>query len=201
MPSTDTDTASEPLSLHSRFQQRLLRRYAADLPLLAPGVPDHASLGQACDALLARGHDLGAALRILRQLLMQRLITLDCDQGAPLADITGPVTALAELALDRACNAARAELDARHGAPLGPQGEPVQLWVIGMGKLGARELNVSSDIDLIYVYEQDGDTAGLPDGRGRFARCCAGPRPGSSARQSAPTRGPAPKSTLPAWPC
>jgi glutamate-ammonia-ligase adenylyltransferase len=36
-----------------------------------------------------------------------------------------------------------------------------------MGKLGARELNVSSDIDLIYVYEHDGDTAGLPDGRGR----------------------------------
>ncbi len=171
MPSTDTATAapSVPLSLHSRFQQRLLRRYAADLPLLAPGVPDHASLGQACDALLARGHDLGAALRILRQLLMQRLITLDCDQGAPLADITGPVTALAELALDRACNAARAELDARHGAPLSPQGQPVQLWVIGMGKLGARELNVSSDIDLIYVYEHDGETAGREDGRGKIS--------------------------------
>ena len=169
MPSTDTAASSEPLSLHSRFQQRLLRRYGAELALLAPGVPDHASLSQTCDALLARGHDLGAALRILRQVLMQRLITLDCDQGAPLADITLPVTALAELALDRACRAARAELDARHGAPQGPQGQPVQLWVIGMGKLGARELNVSSDIDLIYVYEHDGETAGLPDGRGRIS--------------------------------
>jgi len=45
----------------------------------------------------------------------------------------------------------------------------VQLWVIGMGKLGARELNVSSDIDLIYVYEHDGETAGLPDGRGKLS--------------------------------
>ena len=37
-----------------------------------------------------------------------------------------------------------------------------------MGKLGARELNVSSDIDLIYVYDQDGETAGDADGRGRI---------------------------------
>ncbi len=38
-----------------------------------------------------------------------------------------------------------------------------------MGKLGARELNVSSDIDLIYVYEHDGDTAGIAGGRGRIS--------------------------------
>ncbi|WP_312567056.1 bifunctional [glutamate--ammonia ligase]-adenylyl-L-tyrosine phosphorylase/[glutamate--ammonia-ligase] adenylyltransferase, partial [Diaphorobacter sp.] len=118
---------------------------------------------------LARGHDLGAALRILRQLVMERLITLDCDQAAPLSDITLAVTRLAELALDRACRHARAELDTRHGAPLGPQGQPVQLWIVGMGKLGARELNVSSDIDLIYVYEHEGETAGQPDGRGKLS--------------------------------
>ena len=69
-----------------------LRRYGAELALLAPSVPDHASLSQTCDALLARGHDLGAALRILRQLVMERLITLDCDQAAPLSDITLAVT-------------------------------------------------------------------------------------------------------------
>jgi glutamate-ammonia-ligase adenylyltransferase len=38
-----------------------------------------------------------------------------------------------------------------------------------MGKLGARELNVSSDIDLIYVYDEDGETIGTPDGRGRIS--------------------------------
>ncbi len=36
----------------------------------------------------------------------------------------------------------------------------VPLWIVGMGKLGARELNVSSDIDLIYVYGHEGETTG-----------------------------------------
>jgi glutamate-ammonia-ligase adenylyltransferase len=40
------------------------------------------------------------------------------------------------------------------------------MWVVGMGKLGARELNVSSDIDLIYIYDEQGQTQGRPDGRG-----------------------------------
>ncbi|WP_287983598.1 bifunctional [glutamate--ammonia ligase]-adenylyl-L-tyrosine phosphorylase/[glutamate--ammonia-ligase] adenylyltransferase [Diaphorobacter sp.] len=169
MPSTDPVTAGSPPSEYSRFHQRLHRRYQAELALLPPGVPTRETMAHACDALLARGHDLGAALRILRQLVMERLITLDCDQAAPLSDITLAVTRLAELALDRACRHARAELDARHGAPLGPQGQPVQLWIVGMGKLGARELNVSSDIDLIYVYEHEGETAGQPDGRGKLS--------------------------------
>ncbi|WP_287740330.1 bifunctional [glutamate--ammonia ligase]-adenylyl-L-tyrosine phosphorylase/[glutamate--ammonia-ligase] adenylyltransferase [Diaphorobacter sp.] len=169
MPSTDPVTAGSPPSEYSRFHQRLHRRYQAELALLPPSVPTRETMAQACDALLARGHDLGAALRILRQLVMERLITLDCDQAAPLSDITLAVTRLAELALDRACRHARAELDARHGAPLGPQGQPVQLWIVGMGKLGARELNVSSDIDLIYVYEHEGETTGQPDGRGKLS--------------------------------
>ncbi|WP_288013118.1 bifunctional [glutamate--ammonia ligase]-adenylyl-L-tyrosine phosphorylase/[glutamate--ammonia-ligase] adenylyltransferase [Diaphorobacter sp.] len=169
MPSTDPVTAGSPPSEYSRFHQRLHRRYQAELALLPPGVPTRETMAHACDALLARGHDLGAALRILRQLVMERLITLDCDQAAPLSDITLAVTRLAELALDRACRHARAELDTRHGAPLGPQGQPVQLWIVGMGKLGARELNVSSDIDLIYVYEHEGETAGQPDGRGKLS--------------------------------
>ncbi|QIL83003.1 bifunctional [glutamate--ammonia ligase]-adenylyl-L-tyrosine phosphorylase/[glutamate--ammonia-ligase] adenylyltransferase [Diaphorobacter sp. HDW4A] len=157
------------LAEHSRFFQRLHRRYESEMALLPAGVPTRETMAQTCDALIAKGHDLGAALRILRQIVMERLIRLDCEQGAPLEDICLPVTHLAELALDRACLAARAELDTRHGAPQGPNGEPVQLWVIGMGKLGARELNVSSDIDLIYVYEHDGDTAGQPDGRGKLS--------------------------------
>ncbi|AOG22301.1 bifunctional [glutamate--ammonia ligase]-adenylyl-L-tyrosine phosphorylase/[glutamate--ammonia-ligase] adenylyltransferase [Acidovorax sp. RAC01] len=157
------------LAEHSRFFQRLHRRYEADLHLLPPGTPVMATMQQACDALLSRGLDTGAALRVLRQLVMERLIQLDCDSALPLADVTRAVTELAELALDRACRHARQELDERHGAPCGPQGQPVELWIIGMGKLGARELNVSSDIDLIYVYEQDGETAGTADGRGRIS--------------------------------
>ncbi|MBO9678821.1 MAG: bifunctional [glutamate--ammonia ligase]-adenylyl-L-tyrosine phosphorylase/[glutamate--ammonia-ligase] adenylyltransferase [Acidovorax sp.] len=165
--------ASEPagarLAAHSRFFQRLHRRYAEELALLPPGPPTRASMEQALDRLRQRGLDTGAALRVLRQLVMERLIALDCEGEAPLEQVTGAVTELAELALDRACQQARADLDALHGAPQGPAGQPVQLWIIGMGKLGARELNVSSDIDLIYVYEHDGETAGLEGGRGRIS--------------------------------
>ena len=175
MQTPETDPRCPPFSPvgalagHSRFYQRLHRRYEGDLPLLPPGTPVRATLEQAYDALRARGCDTGTALRVLRQLVIERLIHLDCEAQAPLADITRAVTELAELALDRACLQARQELDERHGAPRGPDGQPVQLWIIGMGKLGARELNVSSDIDLIYVYEHDGETAGALDGRGRIS--------------------------------
>ncbi|WP_046060617.1 bifunctional [glutamate--ammonia ligase]-adenylyl-L-tyrosine phosphorylase/[glutamate--ammonia-ligase] adenylyltransferase [Paracidovorax citrulli] len=154
---------------HSRFHQRLQRRYAGETALLPPGAPTRQTMAGALQALRARGHDTGAALRVLRQLVMERLIRLDCEEGAPLSDITRATTELAELALDEALRQARQDLDARHGPPQGPDGGPVALWIVGMGKLGARELNVSSDIDVIYVYEHEGETAGVDGGRGRIS--------------------------------
>jgi glutamate-ammonia-ligase adenylyltransferase len=165
----DGAPAPAALATYSRFVQRLQRRYQAELPLMPPGLPVRAHLQACLDALRAQGHDTGTALRILRQLTMERLAHLDCDQGSSLHDITQSVTSLAELALDAASLDAAAQLDTLHGAPLGPDGTRAQLWIIGMGKFGARELNVSSDIDLIYVYDHNGDTAGTPDGRGRIS--------------------------------
>jgi len=166
---TDSNPTGSGLAAHSRFFQRLHRRYGPDLALLPPGTPVRARMEATLEALRARGHDTPTSLRMLRQMVMERLIRLDCEAQAPLGDITRAVTELAELALDRACLLAREELDARHGSPCGPDGQPVELWIIGMGKLGARELNVSSDIDLIYVYEHDGETRGNADGRGRIS--------------------------------
>jgi glutamate-ammonia-ligase adenylyltransferase len=165
----DDVAANEPLSSHSRFAQRLRRRYAAELALLPPGVPDTAMMAAAYAALRQRGDDVATALRIVRQLVMERLMVLDCDRQAPLAVVTGAVTGLAEFALDIACTQAQLELDAQHGAPMGADGRRAELWVVGMGKLGARELNVSSDIDLVYVYDQDGETEGVAGGRGRIS--------------------------------
>ena len=157
------------LAPYSRFYQRLQRRYDSDMALLPAGAPVRTTMEHAYHALRARGSDVGTALRVLRQLVMARLIERDCDGQASLGEITHAVTELAELALGLACQHARQELDERHGAPWGPDGQPVALWIIGMGKLGARELNVSSDIDLIYVYQHDGETAGTPEGRGRIS--------------------------------
>ena len=166
----DQDTAgvATPLSCYSRFAQRLRRRYEGELGLLPPGTPGRESLSIAYEGLRGRGHPVGAALRILRQLVMERLIALDCDGGASLAEVTGCMSELAGFALDLACREAERDLDTQHGAPRTPEGARAQLWIVGMGKLGARELNVSSDIDLIYVYDQDGETDGTENGRGRI---------------------------------
>jgi glutamate-ammonia-ligase adenylyltransferase len=168
-PLSERDRQAE----HSRFVQRVRRRYPTELSCLPPGEPVHASMQLCLAQLRERGLPVPAALRVLRQLVLERLVVLDCEQGAPLAVVTRAVTELAELALDAACTLAFADLDEQHGAPLytDAQGQPqrARLWVIGMGKLGARELNVSSDIDLIYVYDQDGETAGNAQGRNRIS--------------------------------
>ncbi len=117
-------------------------------------------------ALQSQGFDLGAALRVLRQLVIERLVVLDCDTSqtdeARLNSVTSAMTELAELALSEVLQQSERGLDALYGPPATVDGSRAQMWVVGMGKLGARELNVSSDIDLIYIYDQDGTTAGQP---------------------------------------
>jgi glutamate-ammonia-ligase adenylyltransferase len=145
---------------HSRFVQRVRRRFGAELALLPPGLPDHASIGALIDTLVADGRTLISSLRVARHLVLERLAVLDIEQAAPMQDITRAMTQLAEATLDRALTQARADQDARYGPPLNEAGQTIDFWVVGMGKLGAHELNVSSDIDLIYVYEEDGQTSG-----------------------------------------
>ncbi len=156
------------LSTYSRFVQRLRRRYANELQVLPEGAPEWVTL-QACFEALRLTHPCADALRVLRQLVMERLVVLDCEQGADLNVITRAMTKLGEFTLDIAFHEAQAQLDASYGMPTTPSGTRATLWIIGMGKFGARELNVSSDIDLIYVYDEDGETTGLPDGRGRIS--------------------------------
>ena len=157
------------LSSHSRFCQRVRRRFEDQLNLLSPGLPNHEHMALCFDALKAAGNDSAAALRITRQLVLERLLRLDCEAQAPLQAVTQAMTELAEFALRRACTEVQQTLDQSHGSPRAASGASAVLWVIGMGKLGARELNVSSDIDLIYIYDEDGETAGDAQGRGRIS--------------------------------
>ena len=145
---------------HSRFVQRVRRRYEAELPLLAPGLPTRARIVALVEQLRGSGRALPAALRVARQLVLERLAVLDVEQGALLADVTRAMTELAEATLGLALSQALSEQDARFGVPRDAAGQRIAFWVIGMGKLGGRELNVSSDIDLIYVYADTGQTDG-----------------------------------------
>ncbi|HWH74286.1 MAG TPA: bifunctional [glutamate--ammonia ligase]-adenylyl-L-tyrosine phosphorylase/[glutamate--ammonia-ligase] adenylyltransferase, partial [Methylibium sp.] len=162
--STLGDIAAE--AVHSRFVQRVRRRYEPELALLPPGLPDRAAIEALIDRLHSGGRTPAASLRVARHLVIERLAVVDCERDAPLDVITRTMTLLAEVTLDRALAIAFTEQDARHGAPLKPDGSRSAFWVVGMGKLGARELNVSSDIDLIYVYDEDVPTAGRADGGG-----------------------------------
>lgn len=155
-----TQSAPSALAAYSRFVQRVRRRYEAELGLLAPGLPDRTAIEAVVAALQQRGRSLAAALRVARHLVLERLAVLDIELSAPMEQITQVMTSLAEVSLCLALTEARQAQDEISGVPRDEQGREIEFWVVGMGKLGARELNVSSDIDLIYVYEDEGQTDG-----------------------------------------
>jgi [glutamine synthetase] adenylyltransferase / [glutamine synthetase]-adenylyl-L-tyrosine phosphorylase len=88
------------------------------------------------------------------------ILVRDLAGRASLTEVTESMTVLAEVSIRTAHDVLREALVQRYGLPLSPTGWEQELLVIGMGKLGGRELNVSSDIDLIFVYPEDGDTGG-----------------------------------------
>ena len=100
---------------------------------------------------------LQKSLRKIRSLEMVRIAWRDIAGWAPIEETLRDLSLLAEAAVETALNAHFAWLAERFGTPLNREGEPQNLVVLGMGKLGARELNYSSDIDLILAYRDDGE--------------------------------------------
>lgn len=118
-----------------------------------------------CD--MAQRRELRSAMRRLRNLVVCTLIERDLSGRADMAEVVGTISAFADFAIQTHLAAEMAELTALHGMPTGEvSGVPQQLIVLGMGKLGGEELNVSSDVDLIFVYPEDGDSLNAgPDQR------------------------------------
>ena len=115
-------------------------------------------------AFLALGgpteNDLRRQLRRLREQVFARVMTRDLGGMADLAEVTRTLTELAEEAIRAALAFLHKDLAKVHGEPVDSKGRPQQLIVVGMGKLGGGELNASSDIDLIFVFPEDGETTG-----------------------------------------
>lgn len=100
-------------------------------------------------------------LRRLRERVFFTLMARDIAGAAPLQEVVSGMTQLADLAITQAYRSVATELAAVHGTPLDPEtGAPQEMLILGMGKLGGRELNVSSDIDLIMLYGDEGETKG-----------------------------------------
>jgi glutamate-ammonia-ligase adenylyltransferase len=115
-----------------------------------------------CDNLLDK--DVFRVLRQFRRQEMLRIGLRDLLGKADLQETVSELSDLAEVCLQRACHWADGELRKRYGRPIvtledGTM-EPAGFAVIAMGKLGGRELNFSSDVDLMYVYSADGETEG-----------------------------------------
>ncbi len=112
---------------------------------------------------LAEANDeatLSRALRLFRRREMVRIIWRDITRLAPLDETLEDLTALADACIELALQRLYAWTVAEVGTPRNAEGEAQPLIVLGMGKLGARELNLSSDIDLIFAYPEAGQTDG-----------------------------------------
>jgi glutamate-ammonia-ligase adenylyltransferase len=123
----------------------------------APLLPDDLArlLRQQTDA----GMPLPRAMRRVRNLLIATLIARDLGGQADLAEVVETMSRFADFAVRTHLDALSRDMRALHGTPIGAEsGKAQELIVLGMGKLGGDELNVSSDIDLIFVYPEDGDT-------------------------------------------
>ncbi|WP_217125111.1 bifunctional [glutamate--ammonia ligase]-adenylyl-L-tyrosine phosphorylase/[glutamate--ammonia-ligase] adenylyltransferase [Hydrogenophilus thiooxidans] len=103
---------------------------------------------------------LDARLRQMRAAVFAHCAVRDLALAAPLEEITGAMTRFAECAIRHAYDHHYAALIERHGRPQSEGGWEQEFLIVGMGKLGGGELNVSSDIDLVFVYPEEGETAG-----------------------------------------
>ncbi len=103
---------------------------------------------------------LSRELRLFRRREMVRIIWRDIARLAPLDEILEDLTALADACIERTLQRLYDWTVAELGVPRNADGEAQPLVVLGMGKLGARELNLSSDIDLIFAYPDAGQTDG-----------------------------------------
>jgi len=147
------------------FRDRAIDRELgeADLcELLRQKIPDQAGF-----------EELQAGLRQFKFRQILRIGSRDLCRKASLQEVTAELAGLAAACLQRAYEICDRRLRDEHGAPLldSPEGScplEAEFTIIGMGKLGGRELNFSSDIDLIYFYTSEkGATSGVDPESGR----------------------------------
>ena len=101
-----------------------------------------------------------AALRRQRMREMVRIAWRDLAGWAAVPETLAETSAFADAAIEIAVEYASHDLARTYGVARSVDGEPQPLIVIGMGKLGGGELNFSSDIDLVFVFPEKGETAG-----------------------------------------
>jgi glutamate-ammonia-ligase adenylyltransferase len=133
-----------------------LQDYAVDQFLQPLNRQQIAQLLDNCLAALTDEAQWMKALRQMRARLMLRWIWQDCNRLTDVPQLTQELSDFADLCVIAAKDFARPALIAKYGEPMGDDGQVQDLIVIAMGKHGAQELNLSSDIDLIFSFDENG---------------------------------------------
>ncbi|MEW9799684.1 bifunctional [glutamate--ammonia ligase]-adenylyl-L-tyrosine phosphorylase/[glutamate--ammonia-ligase] adenylyltransferase [Alteromonas nitratireducens] len=103
--------------------------------------------------------ELMRQLRLTRHYFMTAIAVQDLQNAQPVTDSLRQVSELADALIVAAYDWLYHNLADRYGYPDGPEG-PQPMYILAMGKLGGKELNFSSDIDLIFTYPTKGETSG-----------------------------------------
>jgi glutamate-ammonia-ligase adenylyltransferase len=125
--------------------------------------PSTAEITAALKSEVDAAHDDHAVLRAFRRFRDRHTLRIgigDVLRDRPLEEITRELSRLADSSIEVALQYATRTMTARFGSPTTPQGKPAKITALAFGKLGGDELNYSSDIDLMFVYDSDGDTTG-----------------------------------------
>ncbi len=142
----DTALLPDLLSSNDLLTSYSETHYAESLPVRLEGCSDEKQLGE--------------VLRKFRRREMVRIAWRDLAGHADLIETTADLSHLADACIDVALERLYEWHCTQWGTPFSLDGEQQRLVVLGMGKLGAYELNFSSDVDLIFCYDQEGETQG-----------------------------------------
>ncbi|MCY3723280.1 MAG: DUF294 nucleotidyltransferase-like domain-containing protein [Candidatus Poribacteria bacterium] len=153
--------------------------YLADMLIASPELFDLLTVPTLIERSKTLAEKQTGALQVVKEALEGRLLSMlrrykndeiwrialrNILGNATLSDTTQELSDLAEATLQAIYPEIEAELREAHGTPLAPDGTPVTFAIIAMGKFGGRELNFSSDLDVMYVYSADGETTkGTPN--------------------------------------
>lgn len=147
--------ALEPL--HRLIEAPLTRERVTQL--VEAGIAQATRQAQGAVEPSVLGNLIGRTLRRARQLLILALMERDIQGAASLQEVCTAMSAFAAVVTQAALAQAGREIAEQYGAPLDTLGQPQDLLAVAMGKGGADELNVSSDLDLVFVYRDEGECA------------------------------------------
>jgi glutamate-ammonia-ligase adenylyltransferase len=150
----------------SQFFSDLLARHPEYLDMLRVPLrasPSRAELLAQLQGEVEAAYEDSAVLRAFRRFRQRQILrigTNDITRDRPLEEVTRDISRVADTALEVALTTALRHVGRRFGEPFTAAGEPARCVVLAFGKLGGKELNYSSDIDLMFIYDEEGESRG-----------------------------------------